>query len=643
MDLPEITIGDVEAAARSFQCEFRDEREAILRRMDTADVRACPGSGKTTLLAAKLAILAPRWNSRSQGICILSHTNVARREIQSHFGVTPELERLTTYPHFLGTVQSFIDTFLGIPAAVRKFGKRPVFIDNDTFEENAKRRFKHKAYSGAQRYLGLRQNGEAIISTLTYSCSGGALVLGSPQATLPKEGSTTHTQLTRLKASLSQSGYFRFEDMTTLAEWLLGQFPILCDFLAHRFPLVFVDEMQDTVSEQAALIDRVFGGRSVLQRFGDDRQAIFHGSNSHSSPAAFPRGVVLPMRRSYRLSPSIARLAENVCAGDVEQLIGNPERPDRAHTVFLFCREHIDRVLPAFANLVAEQVGTGSLPGDIRAVGAIAKANGKFPGVIGDYWPQYVPHARQSIAHLQTFHAFFRKAQAELASQGSAAEGREVLLGAAARLLRIQGVKNGDRPFTPTSLTRWLRLERPGEYRQLTSLLGEVSVRLVRGDTMEPREAANRLSDILGCLHKAEWKENARAFLTGDDESEGSAHEGRPVPRTPKNVFITNTAAGRIAVQVDTIHSVKGETVRAILVLETFFRNYDLKALTECGYLTGSRAKKSPGSTLAEHVKRTYVAMTRPADLLCLAILDEHLSPKDRVAMQQMGWRFVDL
>jgi len=55
----------------------------ILKSTETLDIEACPGSGKTTLLVAKLAILARKWTSARQGICVLSHTNVARREIES--------------------------------------------------------------------------------------------------------------------------------------------------------------------------------------------------------------------------------------------------------------------------------------------------------------------------------------------------------------------------------------------------------------------------------------------------------------------------------------------------------------------------------------------------------------------------------
>jgi len=47
-----------------------DPRFAVMRSFETLDIEACPGSGKTTLLVAKLALLASRWKSGRQGICV---------------------------------------------------------------------------------------------------------------------------------------------------------------------------------------------------------------------------------------------------------------------------------------------------------------------------------------------------------------------------------------------------------------------------------------------------------------------------------------------------------------------------------------------------------------------------------------------
>lgn len=92
-----------------------DSRLRAILSLDSVDFEACPGSGKTTLLVAKLAIMALRWPSRQQGICVLSHTNAARNEINTKLSNSTTGVSLSRYPHFVGTIHSFINEYLALP------------------------------------------------------------------------------------------------------------------------------------------------------------------------------------------------------------------------------------------------------------------------------------------------------------------------------------------------------------------------------------------------------------------------------------------------------------------------------------------------------------------------------------------------
>src|ERR1039457_6692378 len=123
LHLPEISGEDVAWACHVLKLphtafsgeDGNDPRLGVIRSLDSLDVEACPGSGKTTLVVAKLAILARHWAERRRGICVLSHTNVARREIEARLGSTPEGKRLLSYPHFVGTIHGFVNEFLALP------------------------------------------------------------------------------------------------------------------------------------------------------------------------------------------------------------------------------------------------------------------------------------------------------------------------------------------------------------------------------------------------------------------------------------------------------------------------------------------------------------------------------------------------
>ena len=107
-----------------------DARLDVLRSNASIDVSACPGSGKTTLLVAKLAILAKRWTSPSAGICVLSHTNVARLEIENRLGASTAGRSILSYPHFIGTIHGFVNQFVALPW-LRSQGIDVVAIDDD--------------------------------------------------------------------------------------------------------------------------------------------------------------------------------------------------------------------------------------------------------------------------------------------------------------------------------------------------------------------------------------------------------------------------------------------------------------------------------------------------------------------------------
>ncbi|MEA4809058.1 ATP-dependent DNA helicase Rep [bioreactor metagenome] len=119
---------------------FEEDKLKIIRCNHTRDIKACPGSGKTTTLLAKLIILANRMPlPNNQGICVLTHTNVAIEEIKDKLGHKADI--LFKYPNFFGTIQSFVDKFLANPALFYYLNSSISRVDNDIANENILREF----------------------------------------------------------------------------------------------------------------------------------------------------------------------------------------------------------------------------------------------------------------------------------------------------------------------------------------------------------------------------------------------------------------------------------------------------------------------------------------------------------------------
>ena len=125
-----ITDDDITWVESIMGFRFNNDRVNIIKNLESIDVQAFPGSGKTTTLIAKLAILARKWPYNNSGICVLSHTNVAREEIEERLGNTDIGRKLLAYPHFIGTLHSFFDTFVALPW-IRSKGFCMNMIDSD--------------------------------------------------------------------------------------------------------------------------------------------------------------------------------------------------------------------------------------------------------------------------------------------------------------------------------------------------------------------------------------------------------------------------------------------------------------------------------------------------------------------------------
>lgn len=240
--------------------EGDDSRLRAMLRLDTVDFEACPGSGKTTLLVAKLAVLAMRWPHQQQGICVLSHTNAARNEISSKLSNTAAGIALMRYPHFVGTIHSFVNEYLALPW-LRSKGFEVRCVDTQIALTKRLALLPHKTRWALQK------------ANLTETC----LIYDQPDyggGSTGKFGTHTPTYqaIVAARQTASEQGYFCFDEMFVWAKELLDRCPEMIATLRRRFPIIFIDEAQDNSEVQSALLHRIFcdgEGPSRRQRFGD--------------------------------------------------------------------------------------------------------------------------------------------------------------------------------------------------------------------------------------------------------------------------------------------------------------------------------------------------------------------------------------
>ncbi|MCS4244120.1 hypothetical protein M2418_003661 [Rhizobium sp. BIGb0125] len=608
-----------------------DPRMAVLRRTDSVDVEACPGSGKTTLLVAKLAIMARRWRWSRSGMCVLSHTNAARDEIANRLSACPEGAALLQYPHYIGTIHGFANEFLAIPYLRSK--NNPIkMIDTDI----ALSRRWAKVPRATKSFLDRKNNGDGR-SFLRYSRAD----FGGGKMSTLGEHTPTYAAVRTICEESSREGYFCYDELFIWAGMLLDEQPSATVSLRTRFPMLFIDEVQDNDESQSSLLHRVFmqgGDPCRRQRFGDSNQAIYQSAAITTGAATdtFPGAFRADLPNSFRFGGRIANLA-NPFGLTPQGLVGLGRGPHHPPTILLFDDGSVRSVLPEYGSLLRETFSEQELSvGVFTAVAGVHKRgeDDRIPRWMGHYAPAYDPDISGREAYPSTFSQFllsgYREAQRTRVSQPVA---RAVAQGMLELLRRADHDFSEMKPRNPHAfLLTALSGEALVRYRQVLDFLimnvGSISpplwkdfvgviLRVIAEETVGKALGA---SDFLEFL---EWKQL-------DDLPVGS-------PNVASNIFAYPAVDPKVKIRLGSIHSVKGETHTATLVLDSFFHDHHLSALKPW-ILGGKAGKGAEGSRIQGRLKLHYVAMTRPAQLLCLAMRSDVFSANERGQLVARGW-----
>ncbi|MBJ6622157.1 UvrD-helicase domain-containing protein [Streptomyces sp. DHE17-7] len=379
------------------------EQWDFLQSETTQDLQAAPGSGKTTLIGLKLALMADAWTSATCGVCVLSHTNTAKNEITDRVASLAAGRSLLRYPHFIGTIQSFVHTFLALPA-VRTKGVEVRSVDDTAFETAAIRLLQHPDYSTLRSYVERQRDGTGIVTGATFAYKDGELVVtGSTREPPFRAETASGKQLSHLKRTLARRGVFRYQDMYAIAQQYLAKHPGIVPAVSARFPFVLLDEMQDTSTTQQELLDLVFASSpTVMQRVGDTNQGIYSDAGAvNGSDSAFPLAGAAELPVSRRFGPQIAAVASSLAVRRPQQVHG--AGPDGQVAVLLFDEATAIDVVSTFERMAASIVPEDTLlRRPPRVLGARqGRGNSQaYPQSISCYVPGYTPPGRPTAHRL---------------------------------------------------------------------------------------------------------------------------------------------------------------------------------------------------------------------------------------------------
>jgi DNA helicase II / ATP-dependent DNA helicase PcrA len=623
-------LAELATLARGLNFDDVQRRGALLE-SGSRDFNAVPGSGKTSLLAVKLLLLARKWPHTRRGICILSHTNVARDEISRRLTETPEGTQLLSYPHFIGTIHSFVNQFFAMPM-LRSLGLKVEVIDDDVFAERALAQLQQREYYKLRYYLNNQRNGDDIASTLFYRTA--ELDVQVERGALPNKDTASYNSLMKLKAQLTELGVFRHRDMFAFADLALKMCPHLLDIVYRRFPMVFIDEMQDTSWEQEALLNRIFDGKSVMQRFGDVDQKIL-SDEENVDLLTFPRSGHGCISTSKRFGKAVADAVECVRLSG-EAIIG--ERVGTHDPVLLlYATANATKVIPHYGRMVIERLKKEDIDNfNVKAMSARKTGEGHVDAGrhLLDYWPGFGGIQQSNGTRSEGFWSLVgdtRGALQETSLSSRVADVRRALLLVlhAAGASLVQEIRNA------RALTRAANAVEPGVIEKLTRRLALTGEDLCSGSLRDelPQLLYSELKPYLPeALDLTTFKKLGVFVDTGELTG------------------VSTTAAARCEVThqgrsldfgLGTIAGMKGETHVASLVLESYggsSRKFDVALGIE--YIAGETKKELAklSKTQQAQMRNLYVAMSRPTTLLCLAANESRVPQHLRDALVHKGW-----
>lgn len=675
-----ITRDDIANVAANEQLILDDDdRISVLEAMRSIDVQACPGSGKTTLIATKLILLAKKWPFQHQGVCVLSHTNVAKNEIIDRLkrSKTIEAQRLLSYPHFIGTIQEFVHRFLALPY-IRSKGIRDITVDNDVYAKLAEKLLNLKQFGwlkGTLNGLGDRDAQESFLrgTFRVISPEGEVINISKKPKSWQQHDNYLRAvrALDQLKQYLDEKGFFLFRDMYTHAQMACSHNVELGKALTERFPCVMLDEMQDTQKFQDELLRDIFpldDSNLIVQRFGDPDQAIFHSIGSEEPNESFNGksrdDMDFVIHESHRFDGMLAGKIKSLSLNQIplESELSEKYLADRAaahvtggnfeHTIIVFNDDTLGCVVEYFSQIVSRQFSKEhkeSKDFSAKVVGAVGKdidAEGQLR--IGHYWPAYDKAKSQANFKENTLiEAVYYCRQSTIFDWS---ESYKLLIDCVLRLLRMADRKDGGgKYFSATSLREALKSK--GEWAHFREC-----IHFMLNSAHEiDQEFWNRICDVLKAIFEFNGTSEIVEYLAYSEVVVPQVDANKKpatVESLPENKICHSDG---FLIELSTIHGVKGETHDATLIVET--KNHTFDIATMLPYLTGELPSadhpnpKLPDKPNAQRhfkpnkvfMRQLYVAMSRPKHLLCLAMHSDRLTEECKEEYKKLllknGWK----
>jgi hypothetical protein len=294
----------------------------------------------------------------------------------------------------------------------------------------------------------------------------------------------------------------------------------------------------------------------------------------------------------------------------------------------------------------------------ITAVGAVhqdaldvAPGHAHFPKSVPHYWPGYSAEIARKEPHPKTLLQYVRAAQAAVRVGKDLFPGVERIASGLVRLAgrvgdarRLKGKPRTHRAVTqeleghPTALSAYRRL-----------LKAALLDRVPKTENDWAAMRADSLAIARALCEGATDDANATDYLSWVKQGALPAVAAASAVLAPgPNIYRVTNGPRSVDINLGSIHSVKGQTHLATLVLSTHWHEHSSEQILE--WLLGTKVNDNgAGHRDRKRLLQTYVAMTRPTHMICLALRRSAFGNEPEMFAQHIstlsdrGWRVAEI
>lgn len=667
----EISDVDIEGAERNLLPQgmaFDDERRQFIKHLESCDLLAVPGSGKTTALQAKLFCISRHLPlDGNQGVLVLSHTNNAVNEIKKKLHT--DCFQLFEAPHFIGTVQDFVDKFLAIPFYELFYKNKVHAVDDAVYEQevvgylsrhwknSAVNAIKFKKFNFAAVRLHKNEQGAyeftlGMEESVTYP----HIKKWEKEGTIIQKHREIETFIKEMKNYILQRGVVTYDDCYIMAESYVRKYPFVIESLRKRFRYIFIDETQDLKKYQLDLIDAIFNSNQCcLQRIGDKNQTIFKRPDRDIQEQWNVRNLKT-LLNSFRLTDTIAHVVDPFTVDRFPDEYGNSkfvvkgkrtlEMGDIPPYLIIFDETTKEQLLPCFNQLIDEyrlrtfQEGTKY---GFHIVGWNLKPNESTTNSklhLCDIFPNCNKLSNKGLNSYATLSEFLVWGCRE----GSMSDCKSVICKILVYVLRILGKTDKEkRYYTQTTLYKFVDEQGESIFVDYLKFVYQASVLLFHKKYADCYLfIAQYIDNVFSTLFEIS-KDNI--FLA---DFYGSGFNSDLTQIEQSSAFPD--------IKIESVHSVKGQTHCATMYVETSYKKYESEHLFKIKKRATKRkdAEYYPNPLFQEQVDDAqvttksamhmmYVGFSRPTHLLCYAVVKDIWNDERIRRMEALGWKVIKL